>query len=41
LKHDRDLQEEFDNIINDLNVPETADKFTPDVFDDTVDFDFR
>ncbi len=35
LQHDPDFQEEFDNIVNDPNVPEADDTFTPDVFGDT------
>jgi hypothetical protein len=35
LENDPDFQEEFDNIVNDKNVPEADDNFTPDVFDDT------
>jgi hypothetical protein len=35
LENDPDFQEEFDNIINDSNVPEADDDFTPDACDDT------
>jgi hypothetical protein len=35
LENDPDFQEEFDNIVNDENVQEADDDFTPDVFDDT------
>ena len=35
LEYDLDFQEEFDNIINDLNVPEADANITPYVFDDT------
>jgi hypothetical protein len=35
LENDPDFQEEFDNIINDPNVPEADTGFTPDVYDDT------
>jgi hypothetical protein len=35
LENDAEFQEEFDNIVNDPNVPEADDSFTPDVFGDT------
>ena len=35
LQHDPDFQEEFDNIVNDPNIPEADDTFTPDTYDDT------
>ena len=35
LENDADFQEEFDRIVNDPNVPEADDSFTPDVFGDT------
>ena len=35
LKYDPDFQEEFDIIINDLNVPEADANYMPDVFDET------
>ena len=35
LEYDLDFQDDFDSIINDLNVPEVDAHFTPDVFDDT------
>jgi hypothetical protein len=35
LENDVEFQEEFDNIVNDPNVPEADDSFTPDVFGDT------
>jgi hypothetical protein len=34
LENDPDFQEEFDNIVNDKNVKEADDDFTPDAFDD-------
>ena len=35
LKNDLDFQEEFDNIINNSNIPEADANFTLDVFGDT------
>jgi hypothetical protein len=35
LQYDLDFQEEFDNIMNDPNIPEADKDFTPDLFDDT------
>jgi hypothetical protein len=35
LENDADFQEEFDSIVNDHNVPEADDSFTPDVCGDT------
>jgi hypothetical protein len=35
LQYDPDFQEEFDNIVIDLGIPEANKDFTPDVFDDT------
>jgi hypothetical protein len=35
LENDPDFQEEFDNVVDDSNVPEAGDDFTPDVCDDT------
>ena len=35
LEFDPDFQEEFNEIVNDTNIPEADKDFTPDVFDDT------
>ncbi len=35
LDHDPDFQAEFDNIVNDVNVPEADTDYSPDVFGDT------
>ena len=35
LEYDPDFQEEFNDIINDLNVPESDSNLTPDVSEDS------